>query len=246
MANYLNFSVQTREQLKEWILIELGAPLITVELHDTQLEQCIDNAVELYGKWISLDTDYLALDLSQYTENTGFTLPENVAGVRTLDDDLLPGGGVSTLFSIPNVAWNAGIWPSFKGGASWIDFHMAMSFVDLCKKMSGNGFKWNFNERTKIFKLHPDPKKDGMTGYVVIGVHIMRPEQQQYGENWVKRFALASAKEKLGRVRTKFQGVQLLGGGQIDTSVLAEGLEDQKALLEELKGEQGPAMFYLM
>jgi hypothetical protein len=246
MASFVNFSVQTREALKNYILTALGAPLITIELHDTQLEQCIDDAVELFSKWITYDKDFLGLNLENYVENIGFTLPDNVVDICTFDDDLMPGGGVSTLFSLPNQMYQYGLWPSFKGGASWVDFHMAMSFVDMCKKMTGNGFRWNYNVRNKILKLHPDPIKDKITGYIVTGVYVMRPETQQYGENWIKRYATACAKEILGRVRTKFQGVQLLGGGTIDTSVLEEGKAEKVTLLEELKGESGPAMFYVM
>lgn len=247
MATFLDFSVKTREEFKDWILTSLGAPLITVELHDQQLEQCINNALEIFTKWISFDEDYIAINLENYVEDVGVTLPDNVVDIMSLQDDLLPQGNVSQLFSTPNVMYNASIWPSFKGQSGWTTFHVAQEMLNLTRYMCGKGFKFNYSCRTKILKLHPDPIKEQMKdSSIVCGVRLMRPENQLLGESWVKRYALACAKELLGRIRTKFSGVQLLGGGQIDVSVLQEGISDQKDLIEELKNESGPAQFFFM
>lgn len=254
MSSYLNFSVQTREQMKTWILTELGEPLITVELHDTQLEQAINNALEEFSKWATFEKDFYPCNLSQYTESSGYLLPSDTVAVWEIQDDLLPAGGISTLFSIPNAMWNAGVWPSFQGGVGWDQFHISMQAVDLCKIMTGKGYKFEYNPRTKYLKLDPDPIKESRAGggyattdlgYIIVNRWVMRPEDQQLGESWVRRYALADSKEKLGRIRTKFSNVQLLGGGTIDTSVLQEGIEDKKALLEELKSEQGPNAFFV-
>lgn len=253
MSSYLNFSVQTREDMKNWILTELGEPLITVELHDVQLEQAINNALEEFSKWATFEKDFFPCDLSQYTEGSGYLMPDDTVACWGIQDEMMPAGGISTLFSIPNAMWNAGVWPHFQGGVGWTQFHISMQAVDLCKIMTGKGYKFEYSPRTKYLVLYPDPIKEfrgGQTGgsslgFIVVNRWVMRPEQQQLGESWVKRYALASAKEKLGRVRTKFSNVQLLGGGSIDTSVLQEGIEDKKTLLEELKGEQGPCEFFI-
>lgn len=253
MSTYLNFSIQTREEMKQWILTELGEPLITVELHDQQLEQAINNALEEFSKWSTFEKGFYAANLSDYVQDTGLLMPSDTVAVWGLQDDMMPAGGISTLFSIPNAMWNAGVWPSFQGGVGWDSFHISMAAVDLCRIMTGKGFKFEYNPRTKYLTLDPDPAREfaagsqtsSGAGYVVVNRWIMRPEQQQLGESWVKKYALADSKEKLGRVRTKFANVQLLGGGTVDTSVLQEGIEDKKALMEELKNEQGPCEFWM-
>lgn len=41
----------TKQELADWILRRLGAPVVTVEIADVQLEDCIDEAVQWYQNW---------------------------------------------------------------------------------------------------------------------------------------------------------------------------------------------------
>lgn len=40
-STWLDPAVKAKEQLKDWMLTMLGAPLLTIELADPQLEVCI-------------------------------------------------------------------------------------------------------------------------------------------------------------------------------------------------------------
>ena len=42
---------QTKQELADWILRRLGAPIINIEIADAQLEDCIDEAVQWYQDW---------------------------------------------------------------------------------------------------------------------------------------------------------------------------------------------------
>jgi hypothetical protein len=57
------------------------------------------------------------------------------------------------------------------------------------------------------------------------------------GKQWIRRYALALAKEMLGRVRSKFGAIPIPGESvTLDgDKLLAEGKEEQKALKDELK-----------
>lgn len=247
MATYLDFSVKTREQFKTFILRSLGEGLITVELSDDQLNLCIDNALELFSMWVTFDQQYLAIDVKDYVEDVGYTMPSNVVDISNLQDDLLAVGNVNMLFSLGNTLLNSGNWPSFRGGSyNWLQYEQAMQFIDLTKRMTGGGFKFNYSCRSKILTLYPDPIKEKMEGHIVLGVYVMRPEQEQMGEMWVKKYALANAKVILGTVRSKFANVQLLGGGTIDTSIGQIGQEEMKELESQLPSMSGPANFWLM
>ena len=41
----------TKQELADWILRRLGAPVVNVEVTDVQLEDCIDEAVQWYQNW---------------------------------------------------------------------------------------------------------------------------------------------------------------------------------------------------
>ena len=41
----------TKQELADWVLRRLGAPLVTVEISDEQLEDVIDEALQFYREW---------------------------------------------------------------------------------------------------------------------------------------------------------------------------------------------------
>jgi hypothetical protein len=90
-----------------------------------------------------------------------------------------------------------------------------------------------------------DPTRDG-TQTPVDGVNNMNTIPLQnlpydkinsIGKQWIRRYALALAKEMLGRVRSKFGAIPIPGESvTLDgDKLLAEGKEEQKALKDELK-----------
>lgn len=254
MSTFANFSITTIEGFKTWILQMMGADLIQVEITDSQLDLCISNAIEVFTKYAVQDEDYFAYNLSGYVENVGITLPNDVVGIHTFNSDMMTYGGIDRLFSIPNQMWNAGIFPipSSQGalgmgtGGGWVNYELALQYMDLVKRMMGGGYQFDFNVRTKVMKLWPDPKKEGDVGWIVVGVYRIRPETYLYGEDWIKRYALAEAKIIVGTVRSKYQGVQLLGGGTLNTEIRSEGIAERDKLLEDLQiNEQGPYKFFV-
>ena len=239
MSTYLDFAITDRDELKDWVCTMLGEPLITVEIHDKQLDAAINNSLEEYSRIASMEQDYYAVDLSGYIEDVGVQLPSNVAGIFTFDDQIVfsgNGSNVNMLFSIPNMMWNAGLIPNFamgKGGG-WTTYELAMESLKLTKKMTGGGFQFEYSPRSKTLKLFPDPIKEKVGGVIVVGCHIIRPEEQMYGEQWVKRMTLAQTKIILGQVRGKFSNVQLVGGGSINDDIKSEGIQERDQLREEL------------
>lgn len=247
MATYASFQIQDYDGMVTWIKTQFGYPLIQVELTDDMIRSCIDDAVEVFTEYICYDEQYLGLNLENYVEDTGIQLPANVCGIFSLDDEGT-GGDVNTLFSIPNQMWSQGQHPmqkvgSYGGSGQWISYEIAMQSLKLTRIMLGGGYHWNFNERDKYLKLHPDPAKES-TGetYIVVGCYVTRDEDQVYGERLCKRLALAYCKKILGKVRGTFQNVPLLAGANVNETIGEEGEREEEALMEEIKNMM-PAAF---
>lgn len=239
MSDYLNFSIQTKDQIKTWVLRKLGYPLIKVEISEEQLDQCINDSVEEFTKYVVQEVDYIAKDLTTYDATSGFSLPSNVLSVFALEESNIASGSqssVNTLFSVQNAMWNAGLFPDFASGAGggWITYELAMEYVDMIKKWCGSGFHFEYNERNKKLTLYPDPTKMSATGWVCFGTRTIREESYQYGEVWVKKMTLALAKQIIGNVRIKYSGTHLLGGGTINTDLKEEGRNEEEALRKEI------------
>lgn len=251
MSNYYDLSIKTKDDIKRWVLAKLGWPHVTVELSEEQVDICINDALEEFTRLVIQDEEYLSLNLEEYDSVSGFTLPNRVTGIFAIEESATTAGstgGINTLFSVQNVMWNAGAFPDFaRGGAGgWITYELAMSYLKLIKQMTGAGFKINYHEREHKLTLIPDPKKINTKGYICIGVNTIRPDDQNYGEVWVKRMTLALAKEIVGQVRSKFNNVSLLGGGSINTKILEEGIAERDKLRDELYEQYQFTKFFVM
>lgn len=248
MSNYLNFSVQTIDDMKDWIMMQMGWPLYQVEITDSQLTMCINDSIEEYTKYVQQEIEYLALDVEEYN-TSGFTLPDNVQGIFALEESTIYGdtmGGINTLFSVQNTMWNAGMFPiPGQGGGGWVDFELAMSYIDLLHRMTASKFYFEYNEREQLLTLLPNPTTNNMKGWITIGCRTIRPDAQQAGESWVKRYALACAKVLIGNHRSKYSGTQLLGGGMVNPEVKQEGLQEKQILLEELRSTYVVTTFFM-
>lgn len=66
MSDYLNFSIQTRKDLANWCFRQLGAPLISIELRQEHIDDCINDAVEEYTEYAANEKKFFALNLKDY------------------------------------------------------------------------------------------------------------------------------------------------------------------------------------
>lgn len=249
MANYLNLSIQNLDELKDYIMKQMGWPLISVEITDEQLEQAVYDAVEIFTKYVIQEEDYVVLDLENYVMDQGFQMAGNITSVYGID-----GSGMGTghdsghLFSVSNTM----IRPMMHdiafdrhSGVGWADYVIAQQFLKLSKQMMGGGYSFIYNPRNQILQLYPDPAKTNAKGYVVALVTTIRDNDMQYGEPWIKKYALANVKEIVGTIRKKYESIGLLGGGSIDTSVKEEGTKEKENLMQELQNEN-PTHYFIV
>lgn len=250
MSSYTNFSITNRTELSSWILRQLGYPLVTVEITQDQLDDCINSAVEEFTKYVQQEQRALIIDLNSYnTSLSGILLPTNVTSVYELNGDTSTGQtDVSMLFSFSNQLFNVGTLPipgTMGGSQGWAEWEMALQNLELIKRMTGGGFQFEFSVRDHYLQLIPDPKLEGVSGSICIGVNTIRPDDQQMGEVWVKKYALALAKIIVGTVRGKYKGTTLLGGGQINDECKTEGIAERDKLVETLRDEGFVGGFFL-
>ena len=101
MSNYLNFQLDSEDDVKSWIMAQMGYPLVHVEITEQQLTYCINDAIEEFTKYVTQERKYLGLDLEEYN-TSGFTLDSNIASVFALEESTIYGnttGGINTLFN---------------------------------------------------------------------------------------------------------------------------------------------------
>lgn len=252
MPSYIDYSVTTREELKHWILEECGADLQTIEITDKQLDGCINTALETFTKWHTGPTKYIVLQMSDYDSVSGFDVsPYRVSAIEDIEDEGYGiGGGEGQLWSMTNVMENQGMLPfgsgsggSCNSGLAWVSAELAGQYSKLAKRQTASYWDYDFNRHKQQLLLIPDPIQinSNPDQFLCVTVEVVEPLDELYGNDVVKELALARTMIVVGRVRKKFESVQLLGGGQVDASILEEGLELWKDLIENIREQEGPS-----
>lgn len=239
---WLNHKIDTLQKVKDYILVTLGHPLVTIELTDEQLNACIAAAIRIFTRYEFHDESYLQVNLRYYKPGEGLDLHDfhimSVKDISTQRDAIF--GQQPDLFFGMYAYMGQGVGsPMFNMGSvnpvgMWTLWHNAHEFYDLSKKMCGNGIDWAWDKVTQHLRLIPEPRVGNNDRYILLTVNAELPIEEYYGNDTVLRLALAEAKMLLGTVRKKFQGTALLGGGTLDTEIYNEGKEEKEKILEEL------------
>jgi hypothetical protein len=230
------------EQVKEYVLTMLGAPVLPLELDDQQLYNCIDFALQIIE-------DYAPMEYFQwYTFYTTpgqsvYTLPNDVGYVREISykstaqyafsaSDL---GGV-----IPLEYMGAGAYGSIAGGINpqqpvWgkmADWVLYKQYEDMYNRISGQQGGWEYLGGYNTIKLYPVPYRT----YPVAVRYLQRRPDFRMVTQAMQEGALAFAKIVLGRIRTRIQNPPGPGGGvQLDgQKILEEGIQEKKEWEERL------------
>jgi hypothetical protein len=83
--------IQTKKQLKDYILRQLGAPVINIEITEDQLDDAIDNALELYMQraYSGVKERYIPLQLVEGQQS--YQLPYDVFSILSVKSSEMGG-----------------------------------------------------------------------------------------------------------------------------------------------------------
>ena len=241
---------KVREQIREYVLTMLGAPVIIIELDEQQISNSIDFALQIIE-------DYAPMEYFQYyTFNSTpgqsvYEMPNDVGYIRTVSyretaqyafsaSDL---GGV-----IPLEYMGAGAYGSVAGGINpqtpvwgkmneWV---LYKQYEDTYNRISGQQGGWEWLGGYNHIKVYPTPFRS----YPVLVRYLQkRPDFKQVTQA-MQEGALAFSKIILGRIRSKISNPPGPNGGvQLDgQQILQEGLEEKKEWEERLLSRFGDVL----
>jgi hypothetical protein len=160
--------------------------------------------------------------------------------------------GVNTLFTLEQTLAQQTYFSYALGnfGFDLVSWYTVKEFIDTREKMLATRKDLSFDPRTQYMQMYPQPGTSHFYG--VITCYVERPIRDLIKEQWVYKYASALCKIVIGRVRGKFTGVSLLGGGTLNTDLLAEGIGErdalEKMLLEGVSpgmGDADPTLFFV-
>lgn len=233
---------KVREQIKEYVLTMLGAPVLPLELDDQQIENCIDFALQIFEEYAPME--YFQY-YSFYTTpgQSVYNLPPDVGFIRHVSyketanyafsaSDL---GGV-----IPLEYMGAGAYGSIAGGINpqqpvWGkmgDWVMYKTYEDMYNRISSQQGGWEWLAGYNTIKIFPTPYR---TYPVIVRYLQKKPDFAQVTQAMMEG-SLALCKIVVGRIRSRIQNPPGPNGGvQLDgQQILQEGLDEKKQWQEDL------------
>lgn len=237
---------KVREQLKDYCLLMLGAPVVKVELNDQNLDAAVDLALQIFEDYCPRDyfTYYTFITVGgqsvyqmpadvgiirnvYYKETGNFGFYGSDVGGALPIEYYYPGGSYSSVqggMMDPNVPlWGkAGEWALYKG------------YEHLYSRMSSQlgGWEWLGGPCGSI-KLYPVPCRSHC-----VSVHYLqkKPDFKQVTQV-MQEGAYIYARIQLANIRRKYSQIVAPGGGALTLDgdkMMAEAREDQKQWFQDL------------
>lgn len=223
----------TAAELQQWILVQLGAPVIIVELAEVHLRECVEQAV----RWFAAKKGFVReLDVDILANVQEYTLPDDVDQILSvaftesaLDLSLTIAPG----FFLPDqqIPYHALAAPQSAGLYS--SFTQSLQYIETAKRVLGIELDWEYDPGRRMFRVFPSPKASGkaVLRYKSRGFTV-----EQLGERdheMVKRYALAKAKGILGLIRGKREAIGATGAIRLDGAELLSAAEKEIERLDE-------------
>lgn len=250
-------SPDERRALHDTIRQLLGAPAVKVELSKTQIDTCINNALNMLRKYggHAYKREMFFLDLKPNQQIyelrdrcVGFHKIVGVNSVYRLRSAFLRGA-----YSGYDIYGYAALKQLYTLGTfDTLSFHMVSSFIEELEHLFATRVTFQWVEKTRELKLYNSVHA---LERVLVDGHIERTEQDLMVDRetslWVQRWAVAEAKMALSQSRGKFQSLpgpngstvlnaqELITQSEAEKAVLMEELEDASmsgSLDEGLKG----------
>jgi len=142
--------------------------------------------------------------------------------------------GVNTLFTLEQSLAQQTYFSYAMGnyGFDLVSWYAVKEWLELREKLLCTKPSLMFDERTQYMRLIPEPTN---RYYGVVACYVERTNRDLVREQWVYQYALALSKIVVGRVRGKYSGTNLIGGGGLDgDKLLEEGLTEKEALETKL------------
>ena len=222
------------EVIKDYILAQLGHPVIRVELTPHQIKTCIDEAATRISFHAPLFTRQFAVFDASAGVNM-YEIPpyiihnlEYVVYKKTLLSIQSQAGTLEFDFFIKYFQDNF-LFRNFDVG----EFYLMQQHLEQLRKILSQEGSWDIINN-KWIQLSPSPvvtPQPVIMEYRCLDYDTLHPQYL----NWIQKYAAALAKKILGTMRSKYKVLPSPGGGaQLDGAELIREANEEITRLEEI------------
>lgn len=243
--------ITNKTKFVQYCLRQLGAPVINIEVHDLQIDDCYEDCVRMLQDFHmnGVERMYLKHQITQENLDLGyFTLPDSIIGVSKVFPLTGSQTGANYIFDINYQIRLNDLWDLSSASIGY--YSMLRQYTNTLDQMFNGQPMYRFNRvQNRIYIDVAQPKlKLGM--YLIFEVHkALLPEEfpELYEEPWMKKYMTALIKKQWGSNLKKFNNVQTIGGTILDGQLIFnEAVQDIEDLKVELRNTyEEPLNFYV-
>jgi hypothetical protein len=241
----------SRQELADYCLRALGAPVLEINIDEDQIEDRIDEAIQFYQEYHSdaVVRTFVKHQVTQadYTNNY-ITLPDQLISVfRVLN---LSSGDAADMFSVKYQMFLNDLY-GLRNPESLVNYEMTKQYMGAIELiLTGNSQQIIFTRHMNRLSIQDDWKNFVKIGqYIIIeGYQTIDPNQYTdvYNDMLLKKYLTALLKRQWSINLLKFDGMQLPGGVTINGRAMYEDALNDIEKIEtdfDLKYQMPPDFF---
>lgn len=242
---------RSKQELKEWILRELGSPVVEINLSEQQILDRIDDALEFWQEH-HFDATQRVIFPHQVTQedidNKYIQLDQNwTAVIGVFKPSYTANGSSSDLFNIDYQLRLNDLWDLSNVNLS--GYVISRQYLSLVDDILNTTPRIRYTKHEAKLYLDTAWDRFAVDHYLIIdGYKKVDPETNTsvWGDRIMRRLAAAYCKRQWGQNLGKFQNIQLPGGVTLNGDQMYDKATIEiKALEEEFisKWSEPPDMF---
>lgn len=235
--------LQTKQDLKGYILRKLGSPVINIEITDDQMDDNIDDTVEQYIQraYSGVVERFTLFEIKK--DQQTYTLPYDTFALLEIMGQGMMGitnNAPSNLFSL-----NQYMASDLYRGSGKIDiltYELTNQMLQTLEVMFTNKITYDFNCISKQLHLFAKPAQDQLVILHMYKKNVPDYEDVDgvevestnlYNEIWIRNMAYRRCQYQWAMNLAKYNGSALPNGLQIDVPTLLNESKESITLLEE-------------
>ena len=229
----------TRNAFAQWCLTKLGYPVIKIDVSQSQIDDRIDEAINMYQTYHfdGSQVEYYRYEVQQADiDNKYIVLPNTISGAVRIFD-LANAYGTTNIFSVSYQIAMSDVWrmTSMEVAPYW----MAMSNLQFLQDVLVGSQPIRYNKNDNVLHIDMDWSRVTVGMFIVVECYeLINPDNcpDIWSDYWLQRYATALIKRQWGENLDKMQGMNLVGDMKFNGDKILEGaLKDLEKLERELQ-----------
>jgi hypothetical protein len=243
--------LQSKQDLADFALRQLGAPILSIEVDDEQISDCIDIAIQYYQEYHhdGIVRDYVPITVTaDDITNKYFELPEGIYSVLKVVNTSSLFSSSDFLFDMQYQVMAGEIRRIGSGQIS--DFYGTMSYLGHLEFVLRKEKTFRFNARSNRLYVDVDWSRELQLDKIIVLEVYRSIDPEEYGEvyndRWLKNYTTQLIKKQWGTNLKKYSGMTLPGGITYNGQSIYDEAVGEIAQLEKEAQDAGAPLSFLV